>query len=401
MRKIIHCDADCFFAAVEMRDDPSLRHIPMAVGGSAERRGVIATCNYEARRFGVRSAMSSWQAMKLCPGLVLLPVSMDKYRIASNALRRIFLDYTDSVEMVSVDEAYLDVTTTDKQRGSATLIAQAIRERARREIGITVSAGVATNKFLAKVASEWRKPDGLFVIAPGSESTFVHGLPVRYIHGVGKVTASRLTQLGIATCGDLQRLSLAELIEHFGSFGVRLRDLCHGIDERPLRLERVRKSLSVEHTYESDLTSVDACIAEAPMLYQRLLTRLERLPRTYQVRKIQVKLKFSNFTQTTLEQPCENPCPQRVATMIADGMARQNLPVRLLGIGVQFKPLPCDLGEQLSLFPNGPKHPGPRSVPHPVGVQQEAAEVGKGQPERGRALVRGEQYPGHPEHHAQ
>ena len=355
MRKIIHCDADCFFAAVEMRDDPSLRHIPMAVGGSPDRRGVIATCNYEARRFGVRSAMSSWQAMKLCPGLVLLPVNMDKYRIASNALRRIFLDYTDSVEMVSVDEAYLDVSATDKQRGSATLIAQAIRERAHREIGITVSAGVATNKFLAKVASEWRKPDGLFVIPPGTESSFVRSLPVRQIHGVGKVTANRLTQLGIATCGDLQRLPVAELVEHFGSFGVRLRDLCQGIDDRPLRLERVRKSLSVEHTYETDLTSVDSCVAELPVLYRRLVTRLERLPDTYQLRKVQVKLKFSNFTQTTLEQPCDAPCAERFATMIAEGMTRGNLPVRLLGIGVQFKPPPCDLVEQLSLFAgNGP-----------------------------------------------
>lgn len=351
MRKIIHCDADCFFAAIEMRDDPSLRHIPMAVGGSASRRGVISTCNYEARRFGVHSAMATWQALKLCPNLVLVPHNMEKYRRASAALKRIFLDYSDTVEMVSVDEAYLDVSLGEKLQGSATLIAREIRGRVKKEIGITVSAGVATNKFLAKVASEWRKPDGLYVIRPGEERAFVEALPVKFIHGVGKVTASRLAQLGINTCGDLQEQSLAELARHFGAFALRLKSLAQGIDNRPLTTSRIRKSLSVEHTFESDLITTASCTAKIPVLYGELLARLQKLPPIYRVKKIQAKLKFSNFTQTTLERPCETPAIQGFTELIASGATRVNLPVRLLGIGVQFASLDALQGfEQLQLF---------------------------------------------------
>jgi len=351
MKKIIHCDADCFFAAVEMRDDPSLRHVPMAIGGSVERRGVISTCNYEARRFGVHSAMASWQALKLCPSLVLLPHNMEKYRQASSALKGIFSDYSEIIEMVSVDEAYLDVTDTDLCRGSATLIAREIRNRVRSEIGITVSAGVATNKFLAKVASEWHKPDGLYVIKPGDEKAFVDNLPIKYIHGVGKVTAAKLARLGISHCQELQQKSLAELACHFGSFAVRLKALSQGIDDRPVNTTRIRKSLSVEHTFTADLAGRDSCLSQTGWLCGELMARLKKLPAFYQVKKIQVKLKFANFSQTTLEKPCDTPTVACFSDLIAEGTARNPLPVRLLGVGVQFMPPPSlSMVEQLRLF---------------------------------------------------
>ena len=352
MRKIIHCDADCFFAAVEMRDDPSLRLVPMAVGGSTSHRGVISTCNYEARRFGVHSAMASGQALKLCPSLVLLPHNMDKYRAVSAALRTIFSDYSDRVEMVSVDEAFLDVSDSRACRGSATLIAEEIRKRVREELGITVSAGVATNKFLAKVASEWRKPDGLFVVEPGTEQAFVDKLPVRQLHGVGKVTAAKMARLGIATCRDLRHWSSAELTGHFGVFGLRLAEMCRGIDDRPVSTGRPRKSLSVERTFPDDLVDLNQCLGQLPALVERLGQRLQGLASGYSIRKAQIKVKFSDFSQTTLERPCTDLSQAAFADLLADALARGAMPVRLLGVGVQFAPRQIHSpGEQLDLFP--------------------------------------------------
>jgi DNA polymerase-4 len=278
VRKIIHCDADCFFAAVEMRDDPRLRHIPLAIGGKPDQRGVISTCNYEARRFGVHSAMASWQALRLCPGLTLLPHNMEKYRAASKAMGAIFRDYTDRVEMVSVDEAYLDVSNSPYLSGSATLIAREIRARVKSEVGITVSAGVATNKFLAKIASEWHKPDGLFIIQPGQEQAFAADLAVKHLRGVGKVTAARLNSLGIETCKDLYSWPLADLLPHFGAFAPPLKELILGQYNREIVAQRVRKSLSVEHTIVADLGSKTSCLAQIPWLFSELNVRLGRLP---------------------------------------------------------------------------------------------------------------------------
>ncbi len=200
LRKIIHVDCDCFYAAIEMRDDPRLAGRPMAVGGSPERRGVIATCNYEARAYGVRSAMSSRHALKLCPDLLIVKPRFEAYREASREIHAIFRDYTELIEPLSLDEAYLDVSDSQWYSGSATRIAEDIRRRVARTLHITVSAGVAPNKFLAKIASDWRKPNGLFVITPGEVEAFVAALPVARLHGVGKVTADKLARLGIETC---------------------------------------------------------------------------------------------------------------------------------------------------------------------------------------------------------
>ncbi|MGB9110880.1 MAG: DNA polymerase IV, partial [Telluria sp.] len=199
-RKIIHCDCDCFYASVEMRDDPSLRGRPLAVGGRPDQRGVVATCNYEARRFGIHSAMATAQAMKLCPELLLIPPNMEKYRIASTQIMEIYRDYTELVEPLSLDEAYLDVTASPHCKGSATLIAQEIRRRIFETVGITASAGVAPSKFVAKIASDWNKPDGLFLVRPEEVDDFVAALPVKKLHGVGKVTAAKMNGLGVQTC---------------------------------------------------------------------------------------------------------------------------------------------------------------------------------------------------------
>ena len=215
-----------------MRDDPSLRLLPIAIGGKADRRGVVATCNYNAREFGIRSAMPTAHALRLCPDLVVIPGTMAKYREAAHHIRQIFYRYTDKVEPLSLDEAYLDVTDCEECQGSATLIAQQIREVIAQEVGVTASAGVAPNKFLAKVASDLNKPDGQYVIAPDSVGEFVKNLEVKRIFGVGKVTNEKLNRLGIKTCGDLQGRTLIELVDKFGTFGKRLHDLSFGIDNR-------------------------------------------------------------------------------------------------------------------------------------------------------------------------
>ncbi|NMG14784.1 DNA polymerase IV [Aromatoleum bremense] len=335
-RKIIHCDCDCFYAAVEMRDDPSLVGRPLAVGGKPGERGVVATCNYEARAFGVRSAMSSAHALRLCPHLLLLPPDFTRYRAASRQILAIYREYTALVEPLSLDEAYLDVTAVDRCRGSATLMAQEIRSRIHDEVGITASAGIAPNKFVAKVASDWRKPNGQFVVRPEEVDAFVAELPVKKIFGVGKVTAERLLRLGVETCGDLRGWSLADLTREFGSFGANLHRLCRGIDDRPVAPDRERKSLSVETTYNRDLPDLQACLEALPALVEEFSRRMTRLRDGETVHKVFVKVKFSDFTQTTAE--CVDPAPvaETWTRLLAEGHRRRGLPVRLLGVGVRF-----------------------------------------------------------------
>lgn len=351
MRKIIHCDADCFFAALEIRDDPSLRHRPIAVGGDADKRGVISTCNYEARRFGIRSAMASATAKRLCPDLIILPHRMEVYRATSARMRQIFYEYTELVEPLSLDEAFLDVTNSDYCRGSATLIAEEIRRKIKTELGITVSAGVAPNKFLAKVASDWNKPDGVFVVTPQRIETFVAQLSVRKIHGVGKATAERLEEQGVKTCKDLQRYSIYELSQHYGQFGQRLFDLCRGKDERPVTPGRRRKSLSVEQTYSQDLPDLMNCQNQLPELLRTLIDRLKKLDDEYRVVKIFVKIKFANFSITTAERSGSVINSDDFAALCEQAFARGKRPVRLIGVGVRFVDLREDKAfYQLDLF---------------------------------------------------
>lgn len=350
VRKIIHCDADCFFAAIEMRDDPSLRGRPIAVGGN-QLRGVISTCNYEARRFGVASAMSSAVAMRLCPDLIILPHRMEVYRDVSMAMRHIFYEFTDLVEPLSLDEAFLDVSEVDIFYGSGTLIAREIRKRVHKELGIQVSAGVAPNKFLAKVASDWNKPDGLWVIPPDDVMPFVNQLPVRKIYGVGKSMAARLAELNIKTCSDLQKHSVFELTQRFGQMGLRLYELSRGIDEREVNTARRRKSLSVERTYPTDLVDDSACVEQLPVLLHELCERLEPLKQAYQITKSFVKLKFSDFRTTTIEIGSSAVEADIYMSLCRDAYSRLSLPVRLLGVGVRFVDLREDRAfHQLELF---------------------------------------------------
>ncbi|MFC0669495.1 DNA polymerase IV [Azotobacter chroococcum] len=347
-RKIIHVDCDCFYAAIEMRDDPRLATRPLAVGGAPERRGVIATCNYEARAHGVRSAMPARQALKLCPELLIVRPRFEAYKAASREIQRILRDYTEFVEPLSLDEAYLDVSASPHFSGSATRIAQDIRRRVWHELRITVSAGVAPNKFLAKIASDWRKPDGLFVISPAEVEAFVAELPVNRLHGVGKVTAERLGRLGIRTCKELRQWSRLALVREFGSFGERLGQLAWGIDERPVEVDSRRQSLSVEHTYARDLPDLAACLERLPPLLEELDGRLARLDDSYRPDKPFVKVKFHDFTQTTLEQAGAGRDLDGYRRLLGAAFARGARPVRLLGIGVRL--LDRRGGEQLELF---------------------------------------------------
>ncbi|MES2535799.1 MAG: DNA polymerase IV [Pseudomonadota bacterium] len=335
-RKIIHCDCDCFYAAVEMRDDPSLRNLPVAVGGRPDQRGVVATCNYEARRFGVRSAMATSQALQRCPGLIVLPPAMEKYRIASRQILAIYHDYTDLVEPLSLDEAYLDVTNASQCNGSATLIAQEIRARIAKTVGITASAGISSNKFLAKIASDWNKPDGQFVIRPHQIEEFVAALPVEKLHGVGKVTAAKLKRLGALACADLRSWPMADLQHHFGKFGERLFDLCRGIDAREVCPTRERKSVSVEETYAIDVPDLAACLLRLPALLDKLGERVRRAKAERSMQKLFVKIRFADFRQTTIECMATTLDHGLFQTLLETGFQRGQRPVRLLGAGVRL-----------------------------------------------------------------
>lgn len=354
-RKIIHCDCDCFYASIEMRDNPALRGKPIAVGGSPERRGVVATCNYEAREFGIHSAMASATARRLCPDLIIIRTDMEKYRLASSQIHEIFQRYTDLIEPLSLDEAFLDVSDSDEFRGSATRIAEAIRNEVREVVGITISAGIAPNKFLAKIASDWNKPDGQFAVLPNDVDDFVAKLAVKKLHGVGKVTAAKMHRLNLRTCKDLQNFGADALTEHFGSFGERLFELSRGIDNRPVSTDRIRKSVSVENTFDTDLPDLDSSLEAMLGLLPKLELRLKRLDNHYAIKKQFVKLKFHDFVTTTVEMLSEDTNPENYHTLCEQGFARGERAVRLIGVGVRVEPLENSAevvsGDQLSLLP--------------------------------------------------
>ena len=301
MRKIIHIDMDCFFAAVEMRDNPALRDIPIAIGGSRLQRGVISTANYPARKFGVRSAMPTGMALKLCPHLTLLPGRFEAYREASNHIREIFSRYTSLIEPLSLDEAYLDVSASPHCHGSATLMAQEIRQTIFNELSLTASAGVAPVKFLAKIASDLNKPNGQFVLTPDEVPGFLKTLPLGKIPGVGKVSAAKLESMGLRTCEDVQNSDLAMLLKRFGKFGRILWERSHGIDEREIHNDRQRKSIGVERTLEEDIHEWADCEAIVERLYPELERRLAKVRPDLRIARQGIKLKFNDFQQTTQE----------------------------------------------------------------------------------------------------
>ena len=301
MRKIIHIDMDCFYAAVEMRDNPQLRDIPVAIGGSAKQRGVISTANYPARKYGVHSAMSTAMALKLCPHLTLLPGRFDAYKAASKHIREIFSRYTSLIEPLSLDEAYLDVTDCIQCKGSATLIAREIRQTIFNELNLTASAGVAPVKFLAKIASDLNKPNGQYVITPEEVPAFLTILPLGKIPGVGQVTVKKLAALGLYTGADIQQADLAMLLKRFGKLGRVLRERCMGIDDRRVNNNRLRKSIGVERTLADDIHDWSECEPIIEKLYTELEYRLGKARPDLRIARQGVKLKFSDFQLTTQE----------------------------------------------------------------------------------------------------
>lgn len=332
MRKIIHVDMDCFFAAIECRDRPELATQPVGVGGSSAR-GVLTTCNYIAREYGCRSAMPVFKARQLCPQLVIVPTRFEVYQRESERIRQIFRRYTDRIQPLSLDEAFLDVSGHEKR---AWQIAREIRQAIFEETQLTASAGLGPNKMLAKIASDWRKPNGQFVVLPDQVEAFMKALPPRRIPGIGPKAAERLESMGISTCGDLQKLEEWELAAAFGQkWAHDLYQLCRGIDDRPVETTRIRKSISTEHTLREDVQALEDLREEMYSLLQSLEADLERVG-DRPVRSLFVKLKFSDFSVTTCERSGREIDVRSFEELLRTAFGRSPLAVRLIGVGVRF-----------------------------------------------------------------
>jgi DNA polymerase-4 len=333
-RKILHIDMDAFYASVEQRDDPRLRGKPVAVG-SAQRRGVVAAASYEARTFGVKSAMPSVTALRQCPDLIFVPPRFDVYRAVSDQIRAIFADYTPDVEPLSLDEAYLDVTIDRKGLGSASAIAAEIRARIKEVTGLTASAGVSYNKFIAKLASDQNKPDGMCVIPPRKGAAFVASLPVRRFHGVGPVTAAKMARLGIETGADLLTRDLAFLQAQFGSYAAYLYGAARGLDDRPVRAHRQSKSVGAERTFSEDLTDRDALLAQLARVVEAAWLRIERSG--VRGRTATLKLRYADFRTVTRARSVNGVFATRAefeaaGRMLLDAMLPVPVGIRLIGL---------------------------------------------------------------------
>ncbi len=303
-RKIIHIDMDAFYASVEQRDHPEYRGRPIAVGGSSER-GVVAAASYEARKFGVFSAMSSRVAFRKCPEIIFVKPRFDVYKEVSYQIRDIFKEYTDLIEPLSLDEAYLDVSENKKGIPSATLIAQEIKKRVKAETQLTASAGISINKFLAKIASDYDKPDGLYLIPPEKAEIFVENLPIEKFHGIGKVTAGKMKKLGIHFGKDLKKWNKAHLIQRFGKVGAYYYHMARAEDHRPVNPHRIRKSIGAENTFAHDLKT----LAEMRLALEKIAQELERRvqKQKHSGRTLTLKVKFANFKQITRSKTVQEP----------------------------------------------------------------------------------------------
>ncbi|RJG51249.1 DNA polymerase IV [Motilimonas pumila] len=350
-RKIIHIDMDCFYAAVEMRDNPSLKNIPIAIGGAVSRRGVIATCNYLARQFGVKSAMPTHQALKVCPELTLVPGRMALYKEISTQIHQILLRYSNIIEPLSLDEAYLDVTDSKLFSGSATYIAQDIRRAIEQEIGLTASAGVAPVKFLAKIASDENKPNGLCVIHPGEVEAFVASMPLGKVPGVGKVTEQKLADDGLFTGRDILAYPKEQLLSQYGKMGRVLLERAQGIDNRPVVTERVRKSVGVERTLVKNITSVEQCEQVLAHLYQELNRRVERAQAQDRIRSLGIKVKFADFQLRSAEQQTAYLDASLTTPLLLQILQRhQGKEIRLLGLSAHLEEQAQARPQQLTLL---------------------------------------------------
>jgi DNA polymerase-4 len=354
MRKIIHIDMDAFFASVEQLDNPDLRGKPVAVGGSGERH-VVAAASYEARKFGVRSAMPSVTARKLCPDLIFVKHRFERYQEISEKIFDIFREYTDIVEPLSIDEAFLDVTIDKKNMGSATLIARSIKEEIKKRTGLTASAGISVNKFLAKIASDIKKPDGLFIIPPENAEKFIEELPVEKFFGIGKVTAEKMHKLGIHYGSDLKKWDLVSLLRNFGKAGRFYFDIVRGVDDRLVETSSERKSIGTELTYEKDLTTRFEIIAELYRVEKELMERIEHSGTTG--RTITLKVKFSDFRQITRSRTLQSyirnfETLHYEVTEIRKSLNLEGNKIRLLGVSISNLESDDHSDRQLDLFDN-------------------------------------------------
>ncbi|WP_255209314.1 DNA polymerase IV [Vibrio halioticoli] len=351
-RKIIHIDMDCFYAAVEMRDFPEYRGRPLAVGGKEKQRGVLSTCNYEARRFGVHSAMPTAQALKLCPHLLVVPGRMHIYKEVSIQIRKIFQRYTQIIEPLSLDEAYLDVTDSPLCNGSATLIAQAIRADIEKELNLTASAGIAPIKFLAKVASDMNKPNGQYVIAPHQVQEFINSMPLQKIPGVGKVALQKLHRSGLYLGEDVCKADYRELLIRHGRLGASLWKRCHGIDNRNIEVSRARKSIGVERTFTQNIATLAQCWEVIKSrLYPEIEGRFNKVEalRNRGISKQGIKVKFADFQVTTIETGSQELSLAAFYPLLEEVLHRQQgREIRLLGLNVMLQPE--ESAKQLSLL---------------------------------------------------
>jgi len=343
---------DAFFASVEQLDNPELRGKPVAVGGSGARH-VVAAASYEARKYGVRSAMPSVTAKKLCPELIFVRHRFDRYNEISEQIYEIMKEYTDLVEPLSIDEAFLDVTVNKKNIGSATVLAKEVKKEIRNRTGLTASAGISINKFLAKIASDMKKPDGLFVIPPDEAVKFIEKLPVEKFFGIGKVTAEAMHRLGIHNGADLKKWDLASLIRNFGKAGKFYYDISRGIDDRPVETESERKSIGTELTYEKDLSTGFEIIAELYKIEKELWERIEEAGTTG--RTLTVKIKFADFRQVTRSRTQQNyirdfKTLHREVSEIRKSLKLEGSKIRLLGVSVSNLETDNCEDRQLHLF---------------------------------------------------
>ncbi|WP_133575269.1 DNA polymerase IV [Pedobacter metabolipauper] len=328
---------DAFYASVEQRDFPEYRGKPIVVGGSPDGRGVVATASYEARKFGVKSAMSSRQAIQLCPEAIFVRPRFDAYKAVSAGIREIFGRYTDLIEPLSLDEAYLDVTVDKLNIGSAMEIAKQIKQAIKDELNLTASAGVSSNKFVAKIASDMNKPDGLTFIGPSKIEAFMEKLPVERFFGVGKVTAKKMKSMHLHTGEDLKKLSEQQLVRYFGKAGKFYYSIVRGIDERPVHAERETKSLAAEDTFQHDLITLEEMYTELSKLTEKVVLRLSR--NQLKGRTITLKIKFSDFKQITRNHSFTQPISDYqtiidTAKELLDNVDLEDKPVRLLGISL-------------------------------------------------------------------
>nr|WP_270049193.1 DNA polymerase IV [Cyclonatronum proteinivorum] len=368
LRKIIHVDMDAFFASVEQLDAPELRGKPVVVGGSPDGRGVVAAASYEARKYGIRSAMPARRAVKLCPHLIFVKSRFERYKEISAQIREIFYSFTDLVEPLSLDEAYLDITENKRGIASARQLARLIKEEIKAKTGLTASAGVAVNKFVAKIASDLNKPDGLAVITPEKMIPFLEQLPVGKFHGVGKATEAKMHGLHLFTGADLKKLSEPELLRHFGKVGHFYYNIVRGIDDRPVKPNRIRKSVGAENTFSEDLQTLPEMKARLSVIAAKLAERMQRAGAMGKT--ITLKVRYEDFESVTRSRTLDHLTDRedelfQVALSLLDQTRAGIRPVRLLGISVS----------NLNLQDEEDHVPGTGSMQRP-GIQLELFEQG-------------------------